>query len=276
MKNLYISDLDGTLLNSNSELSTFSKNAIKKLISNNIPFTISTARTPATITKILNDVHLSLPICAMNGACLYNLNTDTYEKAWLINKKSIEKIIDVFKENSLDAFFFNVDKHNLYTLCTKPTSIHSITYIKERKDSPKKIFIFKDSLDEIKDVDICFISCLDNKERIEKIANLIKDIEDINIYYYEDHIKKGVYFLEVSSSYAGKGNALNYIANKIQANKKIVFGDNINDIDLFKKADISYAVNNAHNTIKKLSNEIIESNNEDSVVKKILELEKIE
>ena len=51
-KTLYISDLDGTLLNSQSQVSAASRDMLNRLIADNgINFSIATARTPATVVQ---------------------------------------------------------------------------------------------------------------------------------------------------------------------------------------------------------------------------------
>ena len=47
----------------------------------------------------------------------------------------------------------------------------------------------------------------------------------------------------------------------------MVFVDGKNDIDMFELADESYAVQNAHEDLKKCATEIILSNDEDGVAK---------
>ena len=46
MKKLYITDLDGTLLNQNASISPYSEQVIKKIIKQGIHFTIATGRSP--------------------------------------------------------------------------------------------------------------------------------------------------------------------------------------------------------------------------------------
>ena len=50
-----------------------------------------------------------------------------------------------------------------------------------------------------------------------------------------------------------------------------VFGDNLNDKNMFKMAKTAVAVKNATDDIKKYATEIIGSNEEDSVVKYLVE-----
>ena len=64
---LYVSDLDGTLLNEKSRISALTARTLNRLIDNGICFTIATARTPATVVKLMNEVRLNLPVVLMTG-----------------------------------------------------------------------------------------------------------------------------------------------------------------------------------------------------------------
>ena len=59
--NLYVSDLDGTLLNSNKVVSNYSKNILNNLIKKGVLFTVATARTPGTINDLLSGLNISIP-----------------------------------------------------------------------------------------------------------------------------------------------------------------------------------------------------------------------
>ena len=61
-RTLYISDLDGTLLNSNSIVTSHSVENINLLLQKGMLFTIATARTPATVVPLLKQLQLDLPV----------------------------------------------------------------------------------------------------------------------------------------------------------------------------------------------------------------------
>ena len=52
MKTLYISDLDGTLLNRNAELSAYTKAVLNRVIAEGLCFSVATARPVATADYI--------------------------------------------------------------------------------------------------------------------------------------------------------------------------------------------------------------------------------
>ncbi|HEX9060214.1 MAG TPA: HAD hydrolase family protein, partial [Clostridia bacterium] len=71
LQNLYISDLDGTLLNSSKEVSKYSKDIINALIKDGMKFSVATARTSGTVVKILSELNINVPLVLMNGVAIY-------------------------------------------------------------------------------------------------------------------------------------------------------------------------------------------------------------
>lgn len=59
--NLFVSDLDGTLLNGKAKLTDYSRITINKLIENGMHFTAATARTYATVSKIIGGLNINAP-----------------------------------------------------------------------------------------------------------------------------------------------------------------------------------------------------------------------
>ena len=60
------------------------------------------------------------------------------------------------------------------------------------------------------------------------------------------------------------------------ADKIVAFGDNLNDIPLIEAADEGYAVGNAHPLLKEKATGVIGTNDEDAVMRFVLERHGIE
>ncbi|MEG0593506.1 MAG: HAD family hydrolase, partial [Coprobacillus sp.] len=69
MSNIKIvfSDIDGTLLNDQHQITEKTLQSIHLLQEKNIPFVIVSARSPSGIYSILNEYHFMCPIIAYNG-----------------------------------------------------------------------------------------------------------------------------------------------------------------------------------------------------------------
>ena len=70
---LYITDLDGTLLNEHSRVSERSNAILSDLVTHhNVLFSIATARTPATAVELMSCVPTPIPLIVMAGAAMWD------------------------------------------------------------------------------------------------------------------------------------------------------------------------------------------------------------
>ena len=68
-----------------------------------------------------------------------------------------------------------------------------------------------------------------------------------------------------------KGSALSNICNRfgVGYNEVMAFGDYLNDVDMLNCAYYSFAMSNAHSSVKQVANFITGSNNDNSVMKEV-------
>ena len=76
MDDLYITDMDGTLLNSNGQLSAPSYNYLKLLLSKSFPFTIASGRSPLSVCSIFKNLNFVIPMILLNGAIIYDFQNN--------------------------------------------------------------------------------------------------------------------------------------------------------------------------------------------------------
>lgn len=72
MKTLYISDLDGTLLNKSAKVSDFTENAVNNLIEKGMQFSYATARSLSSASVITAKLNINMPVIVYNGAFIKN------------------------------------------------------------------------------------------------------------------------------------------------------------------------------------------------------------
>jgi len=266
---LYISDLDGTLLNSNKEISSYSKNIINTLISKGGYFSIASARTEATAMKILEGIKLNVPIALMNGVVIYNTSTFEYEKVEALCDKTTEKIIDILKNCGINALMYTISENRLNTYYESLTSKVLQEFVDERIKKYNKTFEKVESLtDKINGREkTIYFTLLDKYEPLQMVHGLLKDLPDIELSLYKDVYSENIYLLEIYSSNASKYNAVEYLRKKYNFDEVIGFGDNYNDIPMIKACNQFYAVDNAVGELKKLATGVIECNNSDGVLK---------
>ena len=98
---------------------------------------------------------------------------------------------------------------------------------------------------------------------IERIAASVKGLDHV---FYEDTYT-GKYYLEIFSENASKANGLKFLREEYGFDKIVAFGDNLNDLSMFKAADVKIAVGNEKDELKKAADFVIGTNDEDGVAK---------
>lgn len=267
MKTLYISDLDGTLFNEHALLSEYTKKILNMLYKKEIDFSIATARTPYTINEILKDVKFRVPITVMNGVMTYDFNKKEIIRYDAINPSDLNIMIDIFSKNNITGFFYSVNDNGLDTYYENLETKARWDFYNERVNKFHKPFVKINSLDELKNTEIVYISISDENHVLQPAYNELKKIDGINIEYYRDIYGEGLWYMEISSSKASKGQAVKYLKNSYSYDNLVCFGDNYNDIKMFNECDESYAVNNAKEDVKRAATGVIKSNTQDGVAK---------
>ena len=98
MKRLFISDLDGTLLNSKVEISEKTAEIINKAIEEKgISFTVATARSYLTAVELTKKIKINAPMVLMNGVFIYDREKDEYIKYEKIDTDVCLKLIELME-----------------------------------------------------------------------------------------------------------------------------------------------------------------------------------
>ncbi|MGL4453078.1 MAG: Cof-type HAD-IIB family hydrolase [Sarcina sp.] len=266
--NLYISDLDGTLLNQNREVTEYSKIVINNLIDKGLDFTIATARTPGTVVEILKGININKPIALMNGVFLYDLNKKEYLKVREIEKEKVIKILNILESFNKTSFMYGIKNNHLNVYHKEILLDLDKVYFDERKNSKYKTFeLVTNYYEAIEDLQVVNFMILDKEEVIKVLFEKLSIIEGINIAYYKDVYDENCYFIEIHSDKASKKQAVADLKEIYKPNKVICFGDNLNDLSMFEVANEKYAMENAVQELKAIATGIIESNENDGVAR---------
>lgn len=274
MNKLYVSDLDGTLLRNDATLSDYSREILIDLINNNVNFTIASARSFSTIKKILEGLPLKLPVIEFNGAYITDFHTGEHIVVNEINPKLTSEILNLIIKHDNMPFIssFDGEKDNLYyeDIINGGMQYYLDDRIKAKDTRLRKINKLSHVLNE---KIVCF-TIMNRKEKLTDLECIIKEKYDneVEVHIMENQYSPGWYWLTIHDKKATKDVAILTLCEKLGLNKSnlTVFGDNVNDIKMFKSASKAVAVSNAKEELKKYSTDIIGSNEEDSVVKYIL------
>ncbi|MBQ4571722.1 MAG: HAD-IIB family hydrolase [Clostridia bacterium] len=274
MKTLYISDMDGTLLQSNGKMSEFTKEKLNEFYNKGIPFSVATARSMISAMPILEGVHFAAPIVLMNGVFVYDTETKKAVKYHEIEHSVLQKILDLFYEKNLHPFMFLYsDDYKLSIKYTEFDNDGMKEFYDERVDLLDGRFTQTDDLTIIeKSQHPVYVNYYALPEFLDDVVEKLKDIPEIDFAYYKDSYSDD-WLIEIYSHTASKANGAKEVKEIVGTDYITAFGDNLNDIIMLKDADVAVAVQNAVPQVKEIADIIIGNNNDNSVVNYIIHKE---
>jgi Cof subfamily protein (haloacid dehalogenase superfamily) len=270
MKTLYISDLDGTLLNENAELSDYTTETLNRLIDSGAYFTVATARTAASVLFILEHVKINMPIILMNGVLIYDMQSRRYIKKEVLGRSLVSQVNDVMKRTGQAGLMYTVTDDELLTYYERLDKVLLIDFVDERRRKYNKRFERTRDFNDV-DADIIYYCFVDDKEHIFRLYDELGKIDGIGTDVFRSIYDEDVWHLEVFNKNASKYNAVRFLKQKCGFEKLVCFGDSRNDLSLFAGCDECYAVANARPELKETATAVIASNIEDGVARFICE-----
>lgn len=272
MNCLYISDLDGTLLNQDTKLSPYTIKTLNSLLEQGLLFTVATARTAATVSTLLAPLNLSIPVILMNGVIIYHLTDKKYIKVHTLPKKTVLQVIDILNQYNLKPFIYEAKSDELTAYYESFKNKTMKEFYEERANCEGKKFVKLDNFSHMDTDNIIYFSLLDTKEALEPVYNILSQNPLLSVAFYKDiYTTEDIWYLEIFSVHGSKYNGAKFLREEYGFDRLIGFGDNLNDIPLFKACEEACAVENGKEEVKQIATHRIGSNNEDGVARFIKE-----
>ncbi len=253
------SDIDGTLLNSERSLSQ-NLISIVSSISPEIPFFLASARMPAAMRHLLQDLNRSKePLIAYNGALVLDAEGKELESI-TIPLSLVQEIVHTALPEGLHLSLFHGE--NWYT----PEEDHwASREIQNTKVQPT----WKSPLEVLENwssskLGAHKVMCMGDPEKIALLYQTLLQRLGSQLHLYRS---KDTY-LEIAPKPISKATGLKKIlehAYAIGLDEVVAFGDGYNDIDLLQQVGWGVAVENAFPEVKAVANEITKHHKEDGV-----------
>ncbi len=270
---LYVSDLDGTLLGADSKLSPGSISMLQQAIGEGALFTVATARTPATVSTLLQDVPLQLPAIVMTGAALWDRASETYLQPHFIAPEAVAKVIEIYDRLNFPAFIYTLSRGVIHIYHMGAMSPLEQDFIDARCGNPyKAIHVGADPRSELPHIlaNTLLFYAMQPSAAAREAWEEVSRVEGLNPIFYHDIFGPETGILEVFSSASSKAAAIAEVKRLTGAKRVVVFGDNRNDLAMMRAADVAVAVENAIQEVKDAADVIIGPNTSDSVARWIL------
>ncbi|MFJ6533293.1 HAD-IIB family hydrolase [Microbacterium sp. NPDC091662] len=263
---LFVSDLDGTLLNANRQITERTAQAVNRLIELGGLFAIATARMPHSCRDRLAPLNLELPAIVMNGAALYSFAQARFIHWYPISRRAVEHVQDAITRHNAGAFIYAIHDGKLRIGYTRDTDLLSEQYNTPAAHADTGQFTELGPTDWQRLGEIIYIAVVGDDNTINQVATDLTNTSDVQLLPYRN-IYTETDCLEIASTTAGKHNAIELLLSDTGATSLVAFGDNHNDLAMMAIADVSLAPVDAIDDARNAADIIIQSHDSDGVAK---------
>lgn len=234
---LICSDIDGTLLNKERELSERTKEVIKSL--SHIPFILISSRMPQAMEHLQNELDIShLPLICYNGG--YMVQGEKVLHSTEINIETSKSVAEFCLHSKVHCSLYHgrewyVEEMDYWA----KRESHNTKVNPELQSVRKTLETWEDQGKGAHK-----IMCMGEPKELDELVDFI------NNYYKEEIIgyRSKPTYLEISPRQISKKTALETLMSleypEINLEQVMAFGDNYNDIDMLRSVGIGVAVEN--------------------------------
>lgn len=262
---IVFTDIDGTLLNKDRELSPLTLKVFREL-QKQLPIVLISSRMPQAMQHLQEELHIShQPLICYNGGLILveGKTISSTEIPWQIIDKlhSFNKNINCHLSlyNNTDWFVPEADfwakreeNNTRVTPVVKPTEDVLCEWKISKKGAHK-------------------IMCMGEVDKIDAIEKYLFENHKNELHLYRS---KDTY-LEIANKEVSKLTAIKLLLDQhfgYSLEESIAFGDNYNDYEMLKAAGLGIAVGNARPEILEIAKQITHHGKEDGVAKSLQQL----
>ena len=247
-------DIDGTLIDSNGNITEETKTAIKAAVDRGLIFIICSGRSIQGVEYLSNMLNLDVPFITYNGAMVVMGKSKEilYEQG--LSARDAKSIIELGVKYGT-------------TMIVWSNNLLYVSELNERAEDYKKLAniepILITSYEELIQNGITKILWYDDIDKIDSYQTEIGEFLTDSVNY---HTSKPI-FLEFVDKNASKAIALEKLGVYfgIKPEEMIAVGDGFNDLSMIEYAGLGVAMGNAKEALKERANYVTMSNDEDGV-----------
>jgi Cof subfamily protein (haloacid dehalogenase superfamily) len=249
---LVVSDVDGTLLTGDKTLTDGARNAVRALRAAGIGFTIVSSRPTIGMGFLIEPLAITLPVGAFNGSSIVDAQLKPLEQH-LIAPAVAQRSLDVLNEFGVDIWLFSNERWY-----TKNPDGEYVPHEKRAiKADPTIISDFTPHLSEACKI----VGASSDAALLARCEAAMQQAVGAEA----TAVRSQTYYLDVTPPGHDKGTFVGNIARRLGISTDAVatIGDMQNDLPMFAKAGISFAMGNATDDVKKRATHVTDSNERD-------------
>lgn len=265
MKTLYVTDLDGTLLNSHDFINPYSIETINSLVDQGMLFTYATARSLVSASVVAKGLSTQIPVIAYNGAFIFHPATGEILSSEGFGREERDKAVRIMKEQKPCLLVYSfVDGIEKVSWVRSRENEGIRRYLSLRKGD-RRLNPLPDE-EKLFEGDIFYFTCIGERQELIPIYESFSGDERYTCTFQQE-LYRPEYWCEIMPRKATKADAVLKLKSLWECDRVVSFGDAVNDLSMFRISDECYAVENAVEELKKAATGVIGSNDGDGVAK---------
>jgi len=267
IKTLYISDLDGTLLDAEPKITAYTRDVINRFTGSGGHFTVATARSLDSAAQVIGDLKLNVPAALLGGVYFYDTQTRRYMKIAALDPPCAADLFKTLAEAGVTGFVYAFVNGGFKYYYENLDAPHRKEFHDVRAANLGRVYQKTASFSQLCDQNISQFAALDDYGLMLPVYERLKDDNRFNIEFYRDIYHESFWFMEISPAAASKRNAVLYLKETYGFDRVVCFGDNLNDLPMFEVSDECYATANAKEQVKAKATAVIGANSGDGVAR---------
>ncbi len=265
MKTLFVTDLDGTLLTKNENVSAYSCERLNRLIDSGMLLTFATARSVCSALTALKGLNLNVPAIFYNGGLVYDFRKHLCLRSVTFKDEEKRDLLAVLHEHGIFPFVFAADLDGERVSWKQGVETPGMQrYLARRSEDKRMHPVCSD--EELIGRFVFYFKCIGPREQLECAWNILKyDSRFLCIFHQETY--QNDFWMDISPHEASKASGVSFLKEGLGCDKVVCFGDTANDSDMFDVCNEKYAVMNADAWLKEKATGVIGYCEEDGVAK---------
>ncbi|MET0306751.1 MAG: HAD hydrolase family protein [Solirubrobacterales bacterium] len=273
---VYVCDLDGTLLRSDGTLSPFAREGLNRLLEAGVSLTVASARGTPGMRSLLTGVAIRLPVIELNGAFVSEIESGRHLISNVLLAGESCAAVEVILATGNDPVITTWDGRRDGVHFGSRTNDSTSWYVEEkRKHRDPRLEPCLDLLGIAREEDVAQITTfvLDQEapalvERLHGAAGDGAIVHSAANFYWPGWTE-----ITVQHRDAVKGAAIPALLAACGSPDAdvVACGDHLNDLSMFAVAAHSIAPANAHPEVLGIATEVVGANDEDGIVRHLLD-----
>ncbi len=253
---LVLSDVDGTLVTPDKELTPEAVLAVQRLHDAGIAFAVTSGRPPRGMAMLVEPLALTTPIAAFNGG-LFVDNAMRVIDQRMIPDEAVAPVLELLQARGLDSWIYR----GAEWLVRSPAAPHVDQEAATVRFSPTVVAGYGDVLAAASRGEAGLAKIVGVSDERELVARVADEAREL-VGHHASVARSQPYYLDVTHPDANKGEVVDHLCRTlgIQAAEVCTLGDMPNDVLMYARSGLSIAMGNADREVQRAARHVSRPN----------------